>query len=417
MYPLFAYPHVLIRQYGDSVIYRWTDISMEYEPVNKTGAEILELCDGAKSVEQIAEVMSARYGEDFHRAKLLIDDFINACISRGYVIIPPHNEDVPKKGKIFGEFDRVTPMAMTFELTRKCPLACKHCYISAGSNLENEMNFEEVTVVLDKLKELGISKLFLTGGEPAARPDFIQILEKVSHDFVAAVVATSGYLFSPELVRELKNYKNIAWQVSVDGMGTTHNLIRGKSDAFQRADYALKSIIDKGMPAIISFTLNPINRKEMEEVVLYGKEIGAVQVLIGRTLKLGRAVKQNLGLTPGEFEELDQEIRRLKEKHQTNRFFIGKNEETVLAEKAKEQKNCGAGYIMANILPNGDVTPCTSFHFKMGNLLHDSVDCIFASKAALALKDLASPTQELCGDCQLYYECDGCHGLAYNLKV
>ena len=56
MNPLFVYPHVLLKQYGDSLIYKWTDYSMEYEGLNKTGAEILELCDGETSVNQIAQV-------------------------------------------------------------------------------------------------------------------------------------------------------------------------------------------------------------------------------------------------------------------------------------------------------------------------------------------------------------------------
>ena len=417
MNPLFVYPHVLLKQYGDSLIYKWTDYSMEYEGLNKTGAEILELCDGETSVNQIAQVMSIRYSEEFHKAKILVENFINACASREYIITVPHTEDVFQKGRIFGEYDRVTPMAMTIELTRRCPLECKHCYNSAGSNLNDEMSFKEMAIVLDKLKELGVNKLFLTGGEPTARRDFLQILEKVSTDFTAAVIATSGYLFKPKLAQEIKSYKNIAWQVSIDGMETMHNIIRGKSDAFQRAEYALKSIIAKGMPTIISFTLNSLNKKDMEEVVLYGKNIGAVQVLIGRTVKLGRAVEHNLGLTPSEFEEVNNEITKLKILHQTDKFFIGKTEEAIFAEKAKEQKNCGAGYIMANILPNGDVTPCTSFNFKMGNLLYDPIESIFASTTAIALKNLESPTHKLCGDCQLYYECDGCHGLAYNLKV
>jgi pyrroloquinoline quinone biosynthesis protein D len=64
---------------SDSVPRIWRLARLEYDPVrrrpvllypegavllNDTGAAILELCDGSRTVRQIAEVLSERYGTD-----------------------------------------------------------------------------------------------------------------------------------------------------------------------------------------------------------------------------------------------------------------------------------------------------------------------------------------------------------------
>ncbi|AZR74461.1 hypothetical protein BBF96_14340 [Anoxybacter fermentans] len=417
MYPLFVEPYVLVKQYGDSIIYKWNQTSMEYNLVNRTGAEILELCDEKKTIEKISEEMAIRYSEDYNRAKVLTSNFIYESIKEGYIVMNDKLVvNLKQRGKIYGDFDRVTPMAITIELTRQCPLICRHCYNSAGYSMKDEMNFEEVLIVLKKLQEMGANKLFITGGEPTIRQDFINILDEISKRFFVATVATSGYMFTPEFVEKIKNYKNIAWQISIDGMEKTHNIIRGRSDSFERANFAIKSLKKYKLPVVISFTLNPLNRNEMESVIQYGKKMGVVQVLIGRTMKMGRAINENWSYNFNEFKEIEEEINRLKSIYETENFFIGKNEEGVLLDKVKEQQNCGAGYISINILPNGDVTPCTAFNYLLGNLVTDEIDDIFASKKVLMLKNLKSPTKNLCGSCELLDTCDGCHGMAYQIK-
>ncbi|HAJ32179.1 MAG TPA: hypothetical protein DCK79_02225 [Candidatus Atribacteria bacterium] len=413
MNPLFVDPYVLIKQYGDSVLYKWNEASMEYDLVNKTGAEILELCDGNKSVTQIINEMASRYSEEYNRTEKLVKKFLCDSINRGYVVVNKQLPNSLKSGKVYGNFYCVIPMAASIELTRKCPLRCKHCYNSAGYSIKKEMDSEEVLIILKKLQKMGVNKLFITGGEPTARPDFINILDEISKRFFVAVVGTSGYLFTAEFVEKVKDYKNIAWQISIDGQPRTHNLIRGRKDSFERADFAIKSLRKYKLPVVISFTLNPLNKNELESVIKYGKKRGVVQVLIGRTMELGRAKNKEWAYSFGEFKEIERDINKFKSLYETKNFFIGKNEEGVLIDKVKEQGNCGAGYISINILPNGDVTPCTVFNYVIGNLVQDEIEDIFASKKTFVFKNLKSPTKSLCGDCEVYDTCANCHGMAY----
>lgn len=353
--------------------------------------------------------MSRRYSENCEYVTELIKNFIRESIINGYIIEKGEKKTEIKKGKVFGNFHRVNPMTATIELTRFCPLKCKHCYISAGKPLPNEMNIEQVMTVLDKLTEMGINKIFITGGEPTSKQNFFNILERVSQQFFVATVATSGYLINDKFLEKTKSYKNILWQISIDGEERTHNLIRGREDSFKRADFAIRALVKLGLPVTISFTINPLNRKEMESIIKYGKEAGVLQVLIGRTMSIGNASDKNWNYNYEEFKEIENEVNELKKIYETDRFLIGKNEDGILKEKVKEQKNCGAGYVTINVLPDGTVTPCTSFELHMGNLLTDSIDDIFGSTKAIQLKELESPTKNLCGTCQMLYACDGCH--------
>ena len=55
------------------------------------------------------------------------------------------------------------------------------------------MSREEVFTVLDKLKNIGVQRIMLTGGEPTMRTDFVQILSYAAENFVAISVGSNGY--------------------------------------------------------------------------------------------------------------------------------------------------------------------------------------------------------------------------------
>src|SRR5512136_2877850 len=71
------------------------------------------------------------------------------------------------------------PVEMTFELTARCNLNCRHCYINvpAGDTaaMKGELSFEAIRRIVDEARAMGILWCCLTGGEPLLRKDFIDI--------------------------------------------------------------------------------------------------------------------------------------------------------------------------------------------------------------------------------------------------
>ena len=298
-------------------------------------------------------------------------------------------------------------------MTKKCPLKCLHCFNDSGESLEKEMTKEEFLEVFKKLEYMGISRVFVTGGEPTSRKDFIEILSEISKRFKAIIVASNGFYFSEEFVLWCKEFRNVVWQISMDGTEETHNHIRGIDDAFKRTENAIRLLVKHHIPVVISFTIMPINDHEIEDIIKYGKEVGATQVLFGKILNIGRAANRDWDYSNEALSNLDERLLQLKEQYESDRFFIGQSEDNGLKERTAHNSNCGAGHVIVCIKPNGDVTPCANFDFRMGNLLRDDIDEIFSSNKIIKIRELLSPTLEFCGDCKKYGQCDGCHGIPY----
>jgi MoaA/NifB/PqqE/SkfB family radical SAM enzyme len=64
------------------------------------------------------------------------------------------------------------PVAGSFEITLKCNVRCKHCYILYPGATSDEMSTSEIKQTLDLLADNGVVLLLITGGEPLSRPDF-----------------------------------------------------------------------------------------------------------------------------------------------------------------------------------------------------------------------------------------------------
>ena len=74
---------------------------------------------------------------------------------------------------------RGVPLSVTFELTARCDLNCRMCYIHKRQNdaavMERERTAEEWLALARQAQERQMLLLLLTGGEPLLRPDFREI--------------------------------------------------------------------------------------------------------------------------------------------------------------------------------------------------------------------------------------------------
>ena len=68
------------------------------------------------------------------------------------------------------------PLSGTFELTARCNLDCRMCYIHRRANdaaaLRGEWSAGQWLELASRCRDAGTLLLLLTGGEPLLRPDF-----------------------------------------------------------------------------------------------------------------------------------------------------------------------------------------------------------------------------------------------------
>src|SRR3989337_2358598 len=92
-----------------------------------------------------------------------------------------------KRSSIAGFFSRLSDaassqgrlLAVHLELTRRCNLRCKHCYLPISKHPGDapELAFSSVKQIIDELHSAGCLFISLTGGEVFTRPDITSILE------------------------------------------------------------------------------------------------------------------------------------------------------------------------------------------------------------------------------------------------
>ena len=100
------------------------------------------------------------------------------------------------------------PYLVSYSITRKCNLNCKHCYSdSADSPGADELSTMEAKRLLDDLAKWGIRLLIFDGGEPLCRDDFFDIVRYAMEKGMRTVVGSNGIRFCTVPKRAAKNAK------------------------------------------------------------------------------------------------------------------------------------------------------------------------------------------------------------------
>ena len=82
-------------------------------------------------------------------------------------------------------------------LSTYCNLKCRHCWINPHFSPEkalknDELNMKTLIAALEECRELGMSSIKLTGGEPFLRKDIFDILEYGEKKGFNIIVLTNG---------------------------------------------------------------------------------------------------------------------------------------------------------------------------------------------------------------------------------
>ncbi len=159
-----------------------------------------------------------------------------------------------------------SPLLCSFKITGKCNLKCSHCPFWREDAC-SEMDFNKVCAILEELNKKGVKIVIFEGGEPLLWKDeksgknISDVLKYAKRLFYYCGVTTNGTIN----LDVAKSNADIVF-VSIDGTGSTHDSIRGKS--FDRLIKNLKS--HKGKFKIIAnICISKINAHEIEKLVKF----------------------------------------------------------------------------------------------------------------------------------------------------
>lgn len=312
-------------------------------------------------------------------------------------------------------------------VTNACNLSCKHCSVSAGRKLEDELTFEEIKSIISQLSDMHVLHVVFTGGEPMLREDIYEMIRFTRDKKIEPYIDTNATLIGKKEAEKLKASGLENAQVSLDGDKKKHNYIRGKK-AFERAVRGIKALIEAGINVNINFVVSKANIGEIERVAGIASSLKAKSMSIERLVSTGRAAenKKMLGISSEEFNGAIERAMKVGEienlrinisdplKILFDNNFIEKNR-----ERAKHAicGGCIAGVAAITISHNGDVLACPKLPIKLGNIRQKSIREIWLSDNNSVLRKLRYRELEgKCRECELKNMCGGCRAFAFAEK-
>lgn len=408
----YAPPEVFSKELGAGT---WVLIDPEmpnWIAVDFIGKDIVDLCDGERSLRKVTETLCAKYDSDLNSSKDSIVEFVNMLAEKEFLSAEPFLYPSVDKRKIQGMH------TLWLNVTYRCNLHCLHCFRAAGEVQENELTSQEIYGVIDEFESLGGRELVFSGGEPLLRDDILDILHYANKKSIKSVkLITNGTLITSKIAKALKEIEPIYVQVSIDGATKkTADKVRGKN-AFQKAVAGVKHLAEGGLAQdlVLSMTLMNTNLEELEKFIELAIDLGATGVHFPLFQPVGRGKKNQDQLTP-DVESLHVALKRIlnaRERY-SKRITFSLSPEIIKYVRGLRRDYCGAGIGIWSMEPDGSITPCAGLYdsqFIAGSIREQTLkEIVLKSPVARRFQALHVIDNPNCASCELRFMCGGgCH--------
>src|SRR5436309_1056938 len=215
----------------------------------------------------------------------------SVTISSGTVAVPPWGRpDMERRSittvqdKEFGDrlmtkqAGRRLPLTGQWELTCRCNLRCVMCYtdcFNTAAMLRQELSFPEITRIMDEIREAGCLELTLTGGEPLARRDFLDIYAHAKQKGFLVTVFTNGTLLAEKIADYWVQYPPSMIEISLHGLtkASFEQITQGPG-SYERCLEGIRLLLERKLPLMLKTTGMTVNRDEILEIKEYVDRLG-----------------------------------------------------------------------------------------------------------------------------------------------
>ena len=327
------------------------------------------------------------------------------------------------------------PFLVSYSITTKCNLSCKHCYSEATEDGDSdELSTAEAFRLLDDLAGWGIGLLVIDGGEPLCREDFLEIVSYASSKGIMTGVGSNGILIDKKMARKMAQAGVQSVSISIDGANAeTHDSFRGRSGAFTQALKGASALRKVGLPFQFNMVIRKENLTQVPDMLKLAVESGANAAEFFDLVEAGRAKKESQAdvLEPEERKAIMEWLAQaqidcpilirvpacpmypliLKERGVQPKHLPME----MLRRVPYYSRGCAAGMPFGYIVvrANGEVNPCMLLQVNLGNVRERSITQIWQESEILGQLRTREILKGKCGQCRYRVECAGCRGRAY----
>ncbi len=300
-------------------------------------------------------------------------DLLAFCEEEGLVAYHPEPSPIDLK---IGKSPDPSLRYLELQLTARCNLKCKHCYLGPASNMD--MHLDTALDILDQFDSMQGLRVLLSGGEPLLYPQFDKLNEHLTGYGFRVVLLTNGVLMDEDTAVNLNAHEV---QVSIDGMGPGHDLLRGNG-SFDKVVSAAKAVTAAGLDLSIATMAHSGNLDQMEQLKQLIEDLGAREWSIDVPCITGRLEESSeLAVTP-------------EQGAQAMSLGFGGS-----YHGSGEGFACGRH--LATVMPGGSVCQCGFYADQPLGNVSEGLEVCWLRREYIRLTDLE------CGDCKALEECAG----------
>ena len=280
------------------------------------------------------------------------------------------------------------PLGLLAELTHRCPLSCPYC--SNPVDLERrsaELDTATWVRVFAEAAAMGVLQLHLSGGEPTARSDIVELTRAAGESGLYTNLITSGIGLREDRLAALAGAGLDHLQLSVqDVLPDEADRIAGLAGSHAAKGEVARVAVRVGLALTINAVVHRGNVDRIPDLVAAAAEVGAGRIEIAHTQYHGWAARNRAFLMPSR----EQVVRARDAVAELKAAYAGRIAIDYVTPDyyARYPKPCmnGWGRRTLNVTPSGSVLPCHSAASIPGlvfdNVLERSLAEIWTSSPA-----------------------------------
>lgn len=387
-----------------------------YFSVNDSGKKIIERIRGSQNIEDF----KLRFIEEFSLATEegeWIESFIQSLVDKNVVVFQKEPIETKKTMNI-GSDKIISPMHATVEVTDRCNLKCKHCYVSATNKNNKMLSYSNFEKIVEDLTNNYVINIELTGGELFVNPEIYEILKLSYEKFEIVGILTNGTILEDRSLQLIKqNKERTIINISIDSVDAkTHDSFRGVEGSYEKTCQTAQKLKEAKVKFRIASSIFEQNMWEVDKLADLSIELGAEMFAFNFVENFGRGQELH--------GDIQKNINGTEYSTYISNILI-KYRDLITIENLDSlntHNNCGAGTSSIVIDAEGYIKPCvlSSLWLEMGNLLEDSFSNIMKRDIFEQILNFKSPSKEngCPQECKDYYICRGCflRGFQANTK-
>ncbi|WP_084332274.1 radical SAM protein [Runella limosa] len=140
--------------------------------------------------------------------------------------------------------------------TRRCNLACLHCYSYSAPHHRDMLDVEATKKFLAYAFEEGFNNIAISGGEPFLYSDLEELLRFAKEIGYQTTMASNGMLLKTERAKRILAFVDLI-AISIDGPPPLHDHIRAQKGAFEKMMEGVKVLQQHQKPFGFIHTVTP----------------------------------------------------------------------------------------------------------------------------------------------------------------